>query len=476
MDRSALLDRGAQEFGAGALQAAAATFGRIVADAPEDAEALSNLGGVLNAALCHEAAEAVCRAALVAQPGYWAALANLATALHRRHRQDEAVPAYVAALNANPGHVASWTNLGVALADQWRLDGALAAHEAALKLAPNDPEVRNNRALALLSAGDYAQGFAEFEWRWRCPGMKPHGMGVPQWLGEPAGDRTVLLHDEGGFGDTLQFVRYAPLLAGRGMNIVLRVQAPLVRLLRRSFPQLVIAADDEPLPAHDLHCPMLSLPNVFGTCLDTVPGQTPYLAPREASVLRWRERLAAARDGAALSVGLVWAGSPRLGMPQGRAMNLRRSIGLARLAPLAGVAGVQFVSLQHEAAEAAPDQTPRLALFDPMAEMADFDDTAALVAALDLVITVDSAVAHLAGALGRPVCVLSRYDACWRWLAGRQDSPWYPKLRLYRQPRPGDWNSVVGEVVRDLAAFTATTMRHPLPRNCPHEGCAGSAC
>ncbi len=460
MDRSALLDRGAQEYRNGAFEAAAATFGQIVAAAPADAEALSNLGGVLNAAQCHEAAEAACRAALAAQPGYWAALANLATALHRQHRQDEAVPAYVAALNANPGHVASWTNLGVALTDQWRMEGALAAHDAAIRLAPHDPEVRNNRSLALLSAGDYAQGFAEFEWRWRCPGMKPHGMTAPQWLGGPAAGRVILLHDEGGFGDTLHFVRYAPLLAERGVSIVLRVQAPLARLLRRCFPQLAITADDEPLPAHDLHCPMLSLAHVFDTCLETVPANAPYLTPSENGLRRWRDCLAADRDGATVSVGLVWAGSPRLGMPQARAMNLRRSIGLAGLAPLAKVAGVHLVSLQHGPA-GADTPPPGLSLFDPMAKMVDFEDTASLVAALDLVITVDSAVAHLAGALGRPVWVLSRYDACWRWLAGRQDSPWYPTLRLYRQPRPGDWDQVLAEVARDLAAFTAKARPHP---------------
>ena len=282
-----------------------------------------------------------------------------------------------------------------------------------------------------------------------------------RWDGEDIAGRTILLHDEGGFGDTLQFIRYAPLLAENGERIVLRVQRPLVRLLRRSFPHLVIAGDDDPLPAHDLHCPMLSLPHVLGTRLETVPARTPYLTVCAESVQRWRERLTAARGDGAVSVGLVWAGSPRLGMPQARAMNLRRSIGRAGLAPLAGVAGVQLVSLQYGSAELAPDWPPGPTLFDPMAEMADFDDTASLVLALDLVVTVDSAVAHLAGALGRPVWVLSRYDACWRWLAGRRDSPWYPTLRLYRQPRPGNWDAVLAEVVRDLAAFTATAMPPP---------------
>ena len=451
MTRSDLLDRGADQYRAGALQAAAATFRQILQDVPDDAEALSNLAGVLNAAQCPQAAEAACRAALAAQPGYWAALANLGGALHRQDRLDEAASAYIAAVNANPANVSAWTSLGVVLTEQWRMDGAMTAHNAALKLAPHDPEVRNNRAIALLTAGAYEEGFAEFEWRWRCPKMTPHGMTVPQWRGDATGDRVVLVHDEGGFGDTLQFVRFVPLLAARGVRTVLRVQAPLLRLLRRNLPGLdAIVSDEDALPPHDLHCPMLSLPAVLGIGIEGLPGRAPYLAAAAPAVTRWRERLAAERGRPSLNVGLVWAGSARLGMPEARAMNLRRSVRLAQLEPLARVADVRFVSLQLDgAAEAA--QVPGLHLFDPMAAMRDFDDTASLVAALDLVISVDSAVAHLAAALGRPVWVMSRYDACWRWLAGHNDSPWYPSLRLYRQPRPGDWDGLMCEVTRDLA-------------------------
>ena len=450
MTRSDLLDRGAEQYRAGALQAAAATFGQILQDVPDDPEALSNLAGVLNAAQCPQAAEAACRTALAAQPGYWAALANLGGALHRQDRLDEASAAYIAAVNANPANVSAWTSLGVVLTEQWRMDGALTAHDAALKLAPHDPEVRNNRAIALLTAGAYDEGFAEFEWRWRCPTMAPHGMTVPQWHGETTGDRVVLVHDEGGFGDTLQFVRFVPLLAARGVRMVLRVQAPLLRLLRRNLPGLdVIVSDEDALPPHDLHCPMLSLPAILGTTIKGLPGRTPYLAAGVPDVARWRERLSAEPGRPLLKVGLVWAGSTRLGMPEARAMNLRRSVRLAQLEPLARVADVRFVSLQLDGAEEAA-QVPGLQLFDATAEMRDFDDTASLVAALDLVISVDSAVAHLAAALGRPVWVMSRHDACWRWLAGRNDSPWYPALRLYRQPRPGDWESLVVEVMREL--------------------------
>jgi hypothetical protein len=275
-------------------------------------------------------------------------------------------------------------------------------------------------------------------------------MHAPVWLGQAAEGKTILVHEEGGFGDTLQFVRYAPLLAERGLNFYVRVQDPLLRLIRRSFPDtVVISPGSGTLPPHDLQCPMMSLPHALGTRLETVPSKMPYLVADPDRVAAWRRRLDAAAPGKR-RVGLVWAGAPRLGMAQARAMNLRRSVDPRLLAPLASVPGIQLVSLQHGAD--APEAPACLNMFDPMGEMADFDDTASLVAALDLVITVDSAVAHLAGALGKPVWVMSRYDACWRWLAGREDSPWYPTLRVFRQPSPGDWGAVVSHIARLLGS------------------------
>jgi hypothetical protein len=301
--------------------------------------------------------------------------------------------------------------------------------------------------MALLMAGDFEAGFAEFEWRWRSPAMQPHGVAGPQWQGQNPAGLSILLHDEGGFGDTLQFVRYAPLLASRGATVVLQVQPPLVRLIRQSMPGVAhVLARGESLPPYDVHCPMLSLPHGFGTRLDTVPAALPYLQPAPEAASHWRTWLGN-NAGQALRVGLVWAGASRPDLPEAFAMNERRSLALARLAPLGGVPGVCFVSLQLDVAEAVP---PGMTILDPMAAMTDFADTAALVANLDLVIAADTAVAHLAGALGRPVWVLSRYDACWRWLAGRRDNPWYPALRVYRQPTPGDWDSVIATVAEDL--------------------------
>jgi Flp pilus assembly protein TadD len=449
MDRAVLLERGEAAFARGDLAAATASWREVLAQIPDDDAALTNLAAALNASGQFLAAEAACRAALACHPGHWGALANLGVALHRQQRLGEAVAAYAASLRAQPANADVCTNLAVALTEQWRIDEALTLHAAAMALAPEDAEVRSNRALALLTAGDLAQGFAENEWRWRCAGMRPHGVPGPVWAGENPAGLHILLHEEGGFGDTLQFIRYASLLAARGAEVTVVVRPPLLRLLRQSLPGVAILPIGEALPAYDRHCPMVSLPHGFATTLATVPAMIPYLHADPAAAECWRTRLAAAL-GDARRVGLVWAGAPRPDMPIAHAMDGRRSIGPARFAPLAAVPGCRLVSLQHQAVP-----PPELPVFDAMAEIGDFADTAALIMGLDLVIAVDTAVAHLAGALGRPVWLLSRHDACWRWIAHRRDSPWYPGLRLYRQPAPGDWDSVVAAVTQDLTGWAA---------------------
>ncbi len=449
-DRAELLARGEAAFARGDMAQAAASWRAVLASSPNDVVALTNLAAALNAAGQSVPAEAACRAALGQQQGQWAALANLGVSLHRQQRLGEAVAAYAASLRANPMNADACTNLAVALAEQWRIAESLQLHNAALALAPEDPEIRSNRAIALLTAGELAEGFAENEWRWRCAGMRPHGVPGRLWRGEDPQGQRILLHEEGGFGDTLQFIRYAPLLAARGAAVTAVVRAPLLRLLRQSLPGVTILPPQPDLPAYDLHCPMVSLPLGFGTTLETVPGQTPYLSADAEAARQWRDRLDAALGRQALRVGLVWAGAPRPDMPVAHAMDGRRSLDGARLAPLADVPGVRFISLQQPTATKAPAALP---LFDAMAEMTDFADTASLAVGLDLVIAVDTAVAHLAAALGRPVWLLSRHDACWRWIAHRRDSPWYPGLTVYRQPAPGDWDSVLSAVTADLTAW-----------------------
>lgn len=455
MDRKAKLVRGASEVAAGQLAEAETTYRSLLAETPRDAEVLSNLGGVYNIAQCHEAAEAACRASLAVLPGYWAALANLATSLHRQQRFEEAITVYLEAVRANPGNASAWTNLGVALTEQGRPAEALPMHDTAVALAPNDAEIHTNRAMALLAAGDFVGGFAEFDWRWRTPAMAPHTIEGPRWLGRALGaesiaERTILLQEEGGFGDTLQFVRFVPAVRELGARVVLRVQPELVRLLHRSLPGITLIGTSDPLPPYDLHAPLLSLPRCFRTSLETVPTTMPYLTPCPEAVLRWGKRLDQEFGARALRVGLVWAGAPRLGMAQMRAMDHRRSIPAHVLGPLGGLSGVHLVSLQFRQPGQDTSLPDGLNMFDPMPDVIDFDDTAALVQNLDLVIAVDTAVAHLAGALGRPVWLLSRFDACWRWIAGRVDTPWYPEMRICRQPKPGDWGAVIAEVAAAL--------------------------
>ncbi len=451
MDRHTLLRRGAHAYAQGQLAKAEAFYLAILAATPRDAETLSNLAAVRNTAQCHDAAVETCQVALRIQPGYWPALANLGNALHHQQRHEEAVGAYHLALAGNPAHASSWTNLGVALNEMQRMPEALLAHDTALSLAPADPQIRTNRAMARLMAGDYLQGFAEFEARWATPSMAPHGMAAPAWTGQDPAGRTILIHQEGGYGDTIQFIRYAPLLAAHGARVVARAQAPLLGLLARSMPGVSFIAEADPLPGHDLHCPMLSLPHRFATTIESVPRKVPYLHASPQKTAAFAERLG---RGKALQVGLVWAGAPLFGMAEFRAMNHRRSAPLAAFAPLADIPGLRLVSLQL--GEAASEAPAAFDLLDTMGKIADFDDTAAIIANLDLVIAVDTAVAHLAGALGVPVWVLSRYDACWRWLAGHSECPWYPTMRLFRQKRAGDWRALIEEVATQLRACTAT--------------------
>jgi hypothetical protein len=311
-----------------------------------------------------------------------------------------------------------------------------------------------------LLRGEYAEGWREFEWRWRggtAEEIKLRGFAEPQWQGEDVAGKTLLLHAEQGFGDTLQFCRYASLV-GATARVILEVQPPLVRLCSGLAGVARVVARGEPPPAFDLHCPLMSLPLAVGTTLDTIPSGVPYLAADPELVVGWRERLAGL-DG--LRVGLVWAGSLRP-EPELSAIDRRRSITLAMMASLGEASGVSFISLQKgEPAAQSANAALGLALHDFTANLQDFADTAALIEALDLVISVDTSVAHLAGALGKPIWLLNRFDTCWRWLLNRDDSPWYPQLRQFRQPSPGDWNSVM-RAVRDALQRRAAGDRDQL--------------
>jgi hypothetical protein len=299
-----------------------------------------------------------------------------------------------------------------------------------------------------LLKGDFERGLLHHEWRWHVRDLRMGGrrMEKPAWRGEPLNGARILLHAEQGSGDTLQFLRYAPLVAARGGRVTIEVAAELKRLAMSLKGVEQVIGLGEALPAFDQHCPLLSLPLAFGTTMATIPGEIPYLAAPEPLLAEWRARLAAS---AAPRVGLIWAGRPE------HRRDRDRSIALAALAPLADT-GATFYSLQKGPAAAQAKGPPAgMVLHDLGAALGDFADTAAAMSALDLVITVDTSPAHLAGAIGKPVWLLLTHAPDWRWFLEREDSPWYPTARLFRQTTRGDWAPVIARVAAELRRLAA---------------------
>jgi len=427
---------------------AALLLGRAVRLDPDDAASRSQRAGALRALALHDEAVAEARRALLSDPGLADAAANLGAAQVALGECAAAAVWLWRAHRLRPEQTETLVNLGMALRDLRRFGDAEICFRAVLARRPADADAHLALAVSRLLQGDLAGGLAEFEWRWqRLPG--------PVWAGEPLEGASILLHAEQGFGDTIQFARYAPLVAERGGRVILEVHPLLVRLLATLAPDVRVVARAETPPRTDHHCPLMSLPRAFGTTLATIPAAVPYLRPAEEDAERWRRRL----DGApGLRVGLVWAGNPR------HRNDRNRSLPVRHLAPLLAVPGVRFFSLQTGDARATLPSLPGgAAVEDVMGEVRDFADTAALLVNLDLVIAVDTAVVHLAGALGVPCWALLAYAPDWRWLLDRADSPWYPSLRLFRQSRPGDWGTVTATTAAVLRAVAARQERAARP-------------
>src|SRR5579884_2645677 len=413
---------------------------------PGDPEILRLRGDTLIAlGRAREAIEAFDRV-LAAQPRNGEALNGRGAARAALGKAHEALADFDAALALAPDHPGALNNRGRALHELNRHAEAVASFDEAVARDRRYADAYSNRALSRLALGDYARGFADYEWRWKRSGMSdPRGKyRAPLWLGEyPLAHRRVLLVAEQGLGDTLQFSRYAPLLARMGATVIMEVHAELKTLLKPLEGVAAVIARGEPLPAYDVFCPLGSLPLAFKTEATTIPADIPYLHARDARLARWRPRLA---ELAGKRVAFAWAGNPR------HANDRNRSIDLAQLAPLFAVPGVSFVSIQRElrAGDAArlADEPKVLHLGDALEDM---DDTAAVLALCDLLIAVDTSVAHLAGAMGRPLWVLLPFSPDWRWTAQGERTPWYPHARLFRQRAPGDWPDVIARVAQALA-------------------------
>jgi tetratricopeptide (TPR) repeat protein len=437
--------------------AALASYDRALALRANYVEAHYNRGNTLCELRQWEAALQSYDHAVALEPRYAAAYTNRAFVLREMGRLDEALASCDRALAIQPEFVPAHANRGGVLVAMNRPEEALACYDQALAIAPESASTHVNRGMTRLMLGDFAGGWADYEWRWRDQTSwiikEARHYPQPRWSGkEPLAGRTLLVYCEQGYGDTIQFCRFAKLVAALGARLIFEVPAALASLMRslEGVAQWVVHGD--PLPPFDYHCPLLSLPLALNTRLETVPAPARYLSVGEDLRRRWQLRLGERRG---LRVGLAWSGGFRPGLPQLWSGNDRRNIPLRALAGLAHP-GIEYYSLQKgqpaesELAQVLASGWAGPKIHDLTGDIDDFADTAALVDQLDLVISVDTATAHLAGALGKPVWILNRFDHCWRWLSNRSDSPWYATARLYRQERAGDWDGVLRRVGRDL--------------------------
>jgi Flp pilus assembly protein TadD len=422
-----------------------ACYSRLLALDPDNFMAHNNVGLLLGKLGRRSEADAAFARALELKPGNPEIRFNQIMTRQNDVELGEAVTCCRRSLENRPDDPDVLTNLAVVLHFSGRHEDAHATYERAIAADGNHLGAHFNLSLLLL-LGDYARGFHEYEQRWRMLEVKKPSFAQPEWAGEEIEGKTILLHSEQGFGDSIQCLRYVRMVTARGARVALRLERPLVRLAASLPGNIVITPTNARLPAFDVWCPLLSLLRILGTRADAIPASVPYLGVRNVIAERWQRRLAGLPG---LKIGLAWGGSPQ------HVNDARRSVGLDRLKPLLEMPGASFVSLLVGPRAADLAALPPNTVTDLSHELTDFAETAGAIMNLDIVIAVDTAVAHLAGALNRPAWIMLPFSPDWRWMLNRNDSPWYPSLRLYRQPAPGDWDSVIVRVAADLAALAA---------------------
>lgn len=467
--------------GQGKHDKAVACYRKILETGPDIAEVHNNMGNAFKEMGKPEAATASYKTALQIRPDYAEAWFNMANTCLERNRFHDAIYYYRKGLELNPvcaeacynmanahyelgqleaaingysravrlkpDFTAAYDNMGKAWQDMGRLEEALACYEKTLRLEPENADTHFDRSLLLLLSGNFKEGWKEYEWRFVKSGWKkvyPHRLAIPRWDGSDFEGKRLLVHAEQGLGDTIQFARYLPMVKKKGGEVVFEVKEALIPLFR-NFPGIdglrALSPTEQPATDFDLFIPLLSLPGLFATTPATIPAKIPYLYADPRKTQYWRTQL----PGRGLKAGVIWAGSP------GNNDDRNRSCNLSHFFPLARITALKLYGLQKGAAAAQADDLPKSISFANVGQaLDDFSDTAAVIENLDLIISVDTAVVHLAGAMGKPVWTLLPYAPDWRWFLEGSHSPWYPTMRLFRQTRRGDWKSVFQQVAREL--------------------------
>lgn len=421
------------------------------------AAAHNNLGIALGRRGQHAEAVECYRRALEISPNYAEAHNNLGILLSQSGDYEEAIPCFRRAIELKPDYAEAYSNMGITLTELGRLEESLESYNQAIQLKEDYPDAYMNRALAFLVRGDFERGWREYELRWKCKEFNPRNFGKPQWKGEPLDGRRIMLHAEQGFGDTFQFARYATLVKEQhDCTVIVWAPRPLIPLLKQCPYIDELTIEGEALPEFDVHLPLLSLPKIFGTTMETVPKQTPYLYARPELIERWRQEFSYID---AFKIGVNWQGNPRYRGDR------HRSIPLERFAPLAEIPGVRLISLQKGfGTEQIAKATERFSITElpPHRDEAagSFMDTAAILMNLDLVISSDTSLVHLAGGLGVPIWVALPWAADWRWLVKREDCPWYPTMRLLRQQRQGDCEELFERMACEAWKLVQHKRRH----------------
>jgi tetratricopeptide (TPR) repeat protein len=436
------------------LDEAIASYDRAIALKSDYAEAYYNRGNVLRIHGRIDEAIKSYKQALSLKPDYTEAHNNLGNTLREQGKIYEAITCYRQALSLNPDHAEAHNNLGTALQEQGKLNEAIASFDRAIAIKPDYAEAHINKSLTLLLTENFEQGWQEYEWRLRAKNRSFPTLHQPGWDGTPLNGKSILVHAEQGLGDTIQFVRYLPMVRAQGGYVIFKCQPNLFRLLQsyNGFDEIIEQMPtSESTVQFDVHIPMLSLPGIFGTTLDTIPANTPYITADPKLETLWRTQIGHNED---FKIGIVWAGNAKHNDDR------NRSCSLADFAPLANIPGLTFYSLQKGTVSVEAFNPPEnMKLINLEGELNDFADTAAVITNLDVVISVDTAVAHLAGAIGKTVWTLLPFAPDWRWLQNRDDSPWYPRpnglagragMRLFRQTRPNDWGGVFEQVKKAL--------------------------